>query len=222
MGNKTVRFTRTKQVWQTEGLMPLLRWVFTSVISRFFAYRTFYLYEHIIENDQRLREADFTPKIDNTYHRIVTTNKEANALEAEGFEFRSQAANARVRLDNGAIAFCIFVGRELANIVWVAMTQQAKDSLKEPPFKVDFSENEAWSGGAWTNPKYRRMGLIVYGDLKRRQFMLDKGIVISRYVAAKRNIGPQKAIARIGPRVYAEGRQLRILWWKSWKEKPLT
>jgi hypothetical protein len=83
------------------------------------------------------------PKIDDFALKIVSTNEEADELEAQGLEFRSQVLNARKRLDKGAIAFCIFVGKELANVSWVAMTLEAKNSLGQPPFRVDFSNNEA-------------------------------------------------------------------------------
>ncbi len=32
----------------------------------------------------------------------------------------------------------------------------------------------------------------------------------------------QRAYAKLGPKIYAEARYLKILRWKSWKERPLT
>jgi len=181
MRSPIVVFKTAKEIYRTEGLTPLLRRGFAFVVRCFFRYETYYLYELPTENVRELNEADFVPNIDNFILKTISTNQEADDLEADGFEFRSQVDNARERLDNGAIAFCIFVGQELAHIGWVAMSQEAKDSLNEPPYKTDYSEHEAWWGGVWTDPKYRRMGLLTYADIKRLGFLLDKGIVTSRY-----------------------------------------
>ena len=180
-------FIRAKQSYQTKGLVSLARQVFAFVLWLFFDCRTYYLYRYMLDNNQWLNEAHLKPKIDNILLRVVTTNREADEIEAEGLEFLSQVHNARERLDKGAVAFCIFIGNELAHIGWVAMTQRAKDSLGEPPYAVDFSNGEACGASLWTNPKYRRMGLRVYGHLKENQFLLDRGIAVSRYAIVKGN-----------------------------------
>ena len=51
--------------------------------------------------------------------------------------------------------------------------------------------------------------------------MLNNGIMISRSAIAKKNIASQKGRAKFSPRIYAEGRYLKILWWKFWREKSL-
>jgi hypothetical protein len=61
-----------------------------------------------------------------------------------------------------------------------------------------------------------------YGYFKRLEFLRGKEIVVSRNAIAKSNIVSQKAHAKFSPRVYGEARYLKILWWKSWKEKPLA
>ena len=222
MSRPTVLFTRAKQILQTEGLVPLVRRGFPFVVTSFFRYRTYALYEYALVDIQKLNEADFMPKIDNFTLKIISTNQEADELEAEGLEFRSQVANAKQRLEKGAIAFCIFVDRELANIAWVALTQEAKDSLDEPPFRVDFPNGEVCGGNVWTNPRYRRMRLSEYIRFKRSQFLLETGRVIWRGAIPGANSATQRAVAKFSPKIYAEERYLKILWWKSWKEKPLT
>ncbi|MGB2798801.1 MAG: hypothetical protein WBC82_02995 [Dehalococcoidia bacterium] len=214
-------FSRAKQIYQTEGGIALFRRACTFVAYSLFEYRTYYLWGNDVEDVRSSNEADFMPKVDNFTLKIISTNQEADELEAGGLEFRSHVPNGRERLDKGAVAFCIFIGRELANIVWVAMTQQAKDSLNQPPFKVDFSNNESLSAGSWSSPKYRRKGLQVYNNLKRFEYLLDKAVVVDWGALEKGNIGAQKANTEFGGKIYAEGRHLRILWWKSWKETPL-
>ena len=169
-----------------------------------------------------VHSTDFLPDIQNLTLKIVSTNEQADELDREGFEFRSQFINARERLDRGAIAFCIFMSREFANIGWITLTQQAKDSLNELPFKVNFSNNEACTGGAVTNPKYRTMGLMRYNYFKRLEFLKENGRLRDRAAVAKSNIASQMGVAKISDNIYAEARFLKLLWWKFWWEKPLT
>ena len=222
MGRQAELFRTAKQVIENEGLIPLVKRGFPFVLNRFVRYRTYYLYEYGTEYIRKLSEADFMPKIDSFILKIVSTNEEADELEKEGLEFRSPVANARKRLAKGAVAFCLFAGSVLVSITWVALTQKAKDSLDEPPFRVEFSKGEACGGNAWTHPKYRRMGLLVYSGFKRREFLLENGITKYRSAWPKGNIASLKAYAKLSPKVYAEVRYFEILWSKSWREKPLT
>ena len=222
----TSLFSRAKQIYQNEGVESLVRRGFAFMLYPLFEYRAYYLTGYNLENLRQLNEADFMPRVDDLTIRIVTSNQEADALEADGLEFASASGDfsfdMRRALDSGAIAFCTYVGKELAAIGWVALTKQAMDSLNERPMRVDFSKGESFTGNIWTNPKYRRMGLRLYRTYKKREFLADKGIKITLGYAAKRNVGAVRGIVRIDSTVYGEGRYLRILWWKSWKEKPLT
>lgn len=207
------RIDRAKDILKTEGIASLVRNGFKFLVSNFFVYDTLYLYATSLEHFRTLDETDFRPKIDNFTLKIVSTNQEADRLEAEGIEFHSSTHNSRQRLDKGAIAFCIFVGRELANIGWIAMTEQATSTH----MKVDFSNNEAHAEWAWTNPKYRRMGFEQYASFKRRQFVFSKGKTVFRSDIDKSNVAPQGSVGKFDSK-YGEGRYLKILWWKSWKE----
>ena len=162
------------------------------------------------------------PKIQNFTFKTISTNQQADELVAGGFELGSQITMMRRRLDRGAIAFCIFIERELAHIGWVALTEEAKELVDAFPYKVDFSNGEACTGGTWTHPKYRGNGLMVYGYFKRFQFLREKGIRVSRNVVAKSNIKSQMAHAKFGPKIRGEARYLKILWRRFWWEKPLT
>ena len=221
MGRQAELFRRAKHIRKTEGLIQLVRRGFTIVVGHFFWYRRSYLFEYATENVRKLNEADFMPKIDNFTLKIVSSNQEADKLEADGLEFRSQSIYNRKALDKGAVAFCIFVEQELAYLGWVATTQEAKDSLNEPPYKVDFSKKESCTGGSVTDPKYRGMGLMGYNLWKRFEFLGQMDKVRDRAAVAKDNIPSQRATMRVRTKIHAEARYLRILWWESWKENPL-
>jgi len=217
----SVLLRRAKQIFQAEGLIFLLRRGLESF--RVFQYGTWYLYEtHTSEALKGKIEADFMPRIQNFTFKSVSTNQEADELAAEGLEFRSQVTKAREKLDKGAVAFCAFVEKELAHICWCAMTEEAKRMVDLLPYKVDFENNEACTGGAWTNPKYRRMGLNTYRSFKDNQFLSERGIVTTRYSIATSNIASQGSVVKFSFKIYAETRYFRVLWWKRWKEKPLA
>jgi len=213
-------FKRVEQIFQTEGLISVVRHGFAFVTGRCFQYKTFYIIEYDLLKQRR--EADFLPGIQKFSLNIISTSEEADELEASGFEFRSHIINIKERLDKGAIAFCIFIGSELVYIAWVAMTQQAKNILDAFPVNVDFSANEAYWGGIWTSPRYRGMGLATYGAFKRMQFMSERGKVVVRGAVAKDNVASLAVGDKHGPKRRAEARYLKILWWEWWKEKPFT
>ena len=212
---------RAKQTYRAEGLLSLFRRGLRLLAYRLFECRGYWLYADPIPDSPGLNEADFLPRIDDFSFKTVTSNQEADEAEAQGLEFRSQVPNAAEKLDKGAVAFCIFVGNELAHIVWYAMSREAKDAFDELPYKIDFSKGEVCSAAAWTHPRYRGMGLNRYSHFKRGQFKAERGIAASKSAIAKANIAMQRSHAGPMPGRYGEGRYLRVLWWKWWREKPL-
>ncbi len=218
----TALMMRAKQVYQSDGFVPLLRRAPASAMGLLFFRRSYLIYVDPLEELQPPSEADLMPRVGDHHSRAVSSNHEADVLEAQGFEFRSQVPNARERLDKGAIALCTFVGRELACIEWVALTQQACDAMGQPPYSADFSKKEAWSGGLWTAPKYRRKGLRRYSSFKTFEFLLSRGITTTRTAIGRDNVAAHASRPHFLPGPVAEARYLRILWWTSWKEKPLT
>jgi hypothetical protein len=211
---------RAKDILKTEGLKPLLTRGFAFVSVWLVKYGDYYLYEYTL---RERNEADFLPEIHNFTFKIISSNKEADKLaEASSSDFRTRFVRARNMLDKGAIAFCIFVKGEIAHIGWVALSEEAHKAVDNLPYRVDFLNHEACTGGTQTIPQYRSKGLMAYGYFKRFEFLREKGIVVSRNAVAKGNIASQKAHAKLSPRVHAEAKHLRLLWWHFWKEKPLV
>ena len=220
IGRMSALLTRAKNIFRTEGLKPLLRRGFDFVRPWFFRYGNYYLYEHALEERN---EADFMPGIRDLTVKIISTNEEADELAATtGFDIRRRFVRVRNSLDKGAIAFCFFVEGEIAHIGRVALSEEAKNTFDDLPYKVDFSNNEACTGGTETIPEYRGKGLMTYGYFKRFQFLREKGMIASRNAVSKSNIASQRAHAKFGPKICAEARYLKLLWWKFWKEIPLA
>ena len=212
-----------RKVCETEGLRGLLgRWA-RFLLSRPFEYSTYYLYAKPVGQSEEVNEAGPTTHTSDLTFRAVSSNAEADELEAQGFDFRWHVANARERLDRGAVGTCVFIGKELAHIGWVAVNQHALDRLNEPPYKVDFANGEVVVTGVWTNPKHRGRRLGPFCDTWTRRMMRENGFTIRRHAARRSGIGWSKRPMRVSGRfagAYGEGRYLRVLWWKSWKEKP--
>lgn len=209
---------RAGYILKTEGLKTLLRRG-----SEFLFGGNYYLYEHNLwEESAQTSQANIIPKIQNFTLEIVHSNQQADELATRGFEFRSADRRYRKWLDAGAVATCLFVGRELAHIGWIAMSQQAKNQVDVLPYKVDFANGEACVGWCWTNRKYRGMGLMPYAGTKRLQFLRERGFRISCSSITVDNIASQRATNKVIGEPYARVRYWHILWWKFWKEIPLT
>ncbi len=217
-------YKEASRVRRTEGFARLLRRGLAFALNTLYEYRAYYLSEYSLENIRGLDEAEFAPRVSDLSFRVVMGNREADELEAAGYHFRPYATHfdPGKALDSGAVAFCLFAGRELAAMGWGAMTQQAFASLNERPIKIDFSKGDAFTGAIWTNPKYRRMGLRTYRTFKLRQFLLEQGAVMTRGAIAKENVAAWTGLAKIHSTIYGEARYLRVLWWKWWRERPLS
>lgn len=210
---------RASDILRREGLTPLIVRGFDFTRRRLFQYGNYYLYE---QTPKERDEADFLPRIEDFTFKIVCNNDEADELAAAiGCDFRRRFVNARKYLDKGAIAFCIFVNGEIAHIGCVALSEEAKKTFDSLPYEVDFSNNEACTGGTETVPEYRSRGLMAYGYFQRFKFLREMGITASLNAVDVNNIASQKAHARFGPRLYARGRYMKLLCLKFWKETPL-
>jgi len=215
------RINRANYIYQTRGfshlIMQIIRFLF-SQYRVFFQYSHYYLYEHTLEE---LNEADFLPSIQNYVFKIVNSVEQADKLVTDGFEFPEDITKARYRLTRGAIAFCIFVDSKLAHIGWVALTDEAKKTFDSVPYKVNFSNRQACTGGTSTILEYEGRGLMSYCYFRRFQFLNEQGMISSRNAVEVSNVASKKVHAKFNPRIYAKGRYIRILWWKSWKEIPI-
>jgi len=209
---------RLKAIVQTEGILYLVQGTLRLIANYCFQCSTFYVYQYTMTERN---EADFLPKIKDLTFHMVTTNEQADELALRGFDFRFYSLYAARRLNKGAIAFCFFVGHELAHIGWVALNKEAKDTFDPHPYHVDFKNKEACTGGSFTIPKYGRQGLMTYGYYKRLEFLKEHGVKNSRNIVNIRNIASQKAQTKLNPEIRAKAFYLKILWWQYWKQIPI-
>ncbi|MBW2180906.1 MAG: hypothetical protein JRG81_11145 [Deltaproteobacteria bacterium] len=211
---------RIKAIIDKEGLASLFKRASMYLIHKFFIYETYYLIENSIK-EMETDPDDFVPDIPNLTYRFVKTNQEADKVAIELSDFRLSHHNARDRLDKGAVALCIFIGTDLAYIVWAATTEDAKKTFNDIPFNVNFENKAVVPGGESTTPKYRRKGLSTYGHLLIDRFLKDMGANKKHAAISKSNLISLRSKADFGNRVYAKGRHIKILGWKLWKETPI-
>jgi hypothetical protein len=191
----TVLFKKARNILQTEGLKALIGRGFK---RGFYEHQIYYLYEHSLKDRD---EANYQPRIKDFIYMIISTRQEADKLIFNGFDFHPGVTNIRQRLDKGAVAFCVFMEKDLASIGFIAMTQKAMDGLNQPPYKVNFSTGEACTGGGWTNPNYRASGLATYVYFKRLQALKERGKVIARAAVTQDNTVSHKMHARFTPKI---------------------
>ena len=168
-------------------------------------------------------QADFMPKIRDVSFKIVETTQRLDELSDEGFDLSLlDVTQACYRLEKGAIAALVFVERELAYRGWLALTEEAKNTFNRYPYKVDFSNNEACRGDAWTNPKYRRQGIYSYAVYKREALLMDRGIKKMRGIMLTNNSVAQIGHDKVGGfGICAKAHYLRIFGLQFWKETPI-
>jgi len=217
--NPIVLLRRARDIIQTEGLKRLPGRGFRYLGHRIVTYADVYLYEHSL---QERNEVDFLPRISDFTFKIVSSNEEADELAAvTGCDFRQIFGNARKGLEKGAVAFCVFVDGEIAHIGWAGMSKEAKNTFDPSPYRVDFSNGEACTGGTFTVSKYRGLGLMAYVYYKRFEYLRDKGFTVSRNAVAVDNIVSQKVHAKFSPRIRARARYLRLPGLDFRRETPL-
>jgi RimJ/RimL family protein N-acetyltransferase len=209
---------RVSHILRHDGLATLLARALRYLFDGIFQCGTFYIYQMTVKDRN---EAGFLPKIHDFTFQIVSTNEQAAGLAANGFDFRSYSIYAARRLDKGAIAYYIRIGHELAHVGWVARSEQAKNSFDPHPYRVEFADGEACTGGVQTFSKYEGLGLMTYGCYRRLEFLRELGINTSLSLVNINNIASRRVLAKFDAEIRARARYLKILWWQSWKETPL-
>lgn len=218
-------WNRAKNLYREAGLGAVLR----QVLIALRIYENFHYYLYMEEMKPLGDESRYLPKIDanNLTNKISTSKAELEKLIADGFTFKGQDIDyLKYVLGKGAVGSFLFVGKELASLGWMAMNKEAKYAFDPKPYKVDFANNEMCSGGTWTHPKYRSLGLSSYRSYKMRPYYISRGIKINRFMIETHNAPSIRSHEKhnldgdYGP--YAKAHFIRILGFGSWRETPLN
>lgn len=210
-------FKQARYILQEEGLVPFVKRVFSFLRRFFFSYETYYIYKKILNETGG---TEFTPRLQDNTLKIISTPSELDGLIVEGFDLSSYTniENIEERLNKGAVLFCVFTERKLAHTSWVGMDNKVRIDML--PLAMDY-QNEAYIGDCVTRPQYRGLELYPYTLYKIAEFLKGKGKKGAKITAAKDNAPSHKAITKARFEIYGEGRYLKLLLWKLWKEKPV-
>ena len=210
---------RARYILETDGFINVIKRGFIYFRPRVFSYRCVYLYETLIEDWD---EADFLPRIQNVDSIIISSNEDADKVAETYADVREIQFNAREYLNIGAVAACLFVGRDLVHISWIAFTEEAKRVCDSIPYKVNFSRGQACTGGTFTYPAYRGQNLMVYGCYKKFQYAKENGIRSIRNSMRTDNIASQKVYSKFNGVPYAKAYYLKFLMFKYLRETPIV
>ena len=182
--------------------------------------RDYYIYRYPIPS---IAPHAFRPEVERLQSRAVASIEDVTRLVAEGVEDpRMKVRTMERRLAAGAVAMCIYVGTDLGYVGWMSTCPQAKRSFDRLPYRVAFDEGEAATGGAWTVPAYRGLGLYRYGFGCELHYLKQGGSVVCCNAIAVGNIASQRGQAVYGARVRARARCVRVLGVFKWTECPMS
>jgi hypothetical protein len=201
---------------QTAGLAAFIKAVFSSLVRSFFEYRTYYLYENKLDN-----ENEFEPRIDNYTLKIISAVKEVDDLIADGFDIESYYAGIDAlneRIEEGAILFSLFVDRDLAHTSWVALAKMAENTIDTPHFTVVYPK-DSFIADSRTNSKYQRLGIYTYVYSRIFSHLREMGISSAKFAVEKDNSPPQEAQIKLGSAIYGELCYTRLFGREFCKEK---
>ncbi|MCK9355980.1 MAG: hypothetical protein M0R22_02365 [Dehalococcoidia bacterium] len=163
------------------------------------------------------------PRVDNLDVRVIDSLHDIVLLAGTGYEDpRMRVPPMEKRLAAGAVAVCGFVNRRLVYVGWVAMSEPAKRSFDRLPYDVAFDSGEAATGGAWTAPEYRGVGLYRYMFGRELALLRHRGRTVCCNAIGVRNRPSQRGQACYGAQVCARGRLLHILGRRRWTETPMS
>jgi hypothetical protein len=215
--------TRTRRVLKTEGSGTLALKALRFLKSKFFPveFGSVDLFENTLRH---LDEARYRTDIKELSFFVISSNAQLDEVVGSGFEDPRKCNtidNVQRGLEKGALAFCFFIGRDLAHIGWMAMTPEAKTTFDTLPYRVEFDSGQACTGGTVTLPKFRGNGLMTYGQFKRLEFLRERGFTASRNAVKTNNAISHRVHFKMGSRIYARARYVKIGRRILWKELPV-
>jgi len=215
-------FDKMVSVYKAEGLLSLIQRSSGYLLQNVISYQTYYLIKRNIQDI----ELEPLKKVDNVGEVItksIQSNKQADEIAAEYEDFRPYVTNAHRILDAGGIAFCLYVGKDVACAGWIATTETARRAMTDIPMYVDFDNKEAYLGYTYTVPKYRGKRLAYYRSFLRARFLREMGIITKRYAIRTNNHAAINASKFTPSRiVYSRARYLKLMGFKFWKEIPMN
>jgi len=163
------------------------------------------------------------PLVDHLEVHVIKSRSDIACLVAAGYEDpRVKVVAMDRRLAAGAVAVCGYISRQFAYVGWTATTLRAKQSFDRLPYDVAFDEGEAATGGAWTAPAFRGLGLYRYMFGRELDYLRCVGRTSCSYAIAVGNVASQSGQAIYCLTACARARSMRVLSKRWWTEQPVS
>jgi hypothetical protein len=203
---------------QREGLIAFVEQLFSVFKNKVFLYQEHYIFQ---KNFNNVTNSDcFAPKVNDYYFKVISTIEEMSELLKKGYSINLpfSISTFNERLNQGQIAFCIFIEKDLAYSCWAVVNNNVRI---HPPLNNINYEKEAYCWYDITGLQYRKLGLHTYGSFKRLEYLKEIGKTRVVLTVQKNNQPAIKVQNKLGLKICGEGKYLRLFMWTFWKEKPL-
>ncbi len=207
---------RARAYTKEYGLLALVR---TAFVTYVYGRQPFYVY--VCPHALTTQDVPM-PQIEHFHAAFVASNDEADELARTHDDFRALDSSARSGLEHGAVALCLYSGRSLANVSWLATNSVVRRAMHSIGFAIDTSVHGAWTGRVRTMPHYEGKGLFRYACAKRFEYLLSLGIDKSAVSVAPGNLRSHAMSARLGCHLAGKGHVVRLLRWRWWRSEQLT
>jgi len=197
--NPLIVARRARALARQEGLGGLL-----SGVGRYLGRVLRWLHTHELVRVYHLSVAEaaalpVTAPMEGLHLRIIESPQDALRLAEEGFDNILEAVPAAGRkLRGGAVAACAFMGRELASIDWMALSDRAKLAVDPFPYPGYSAESDACTGGAFTMPHLRGKGIAAHRFSAQVAYLHAAGRRTCYNAIAVDNVPSQRTVERYG------------------------
>ncbi|MDD5043626.1 MAG: hypothetical protein PHD51_03070 [Patescibacteria group bacterium] len=199
-----------------EGFFSFCQKALAHLAGSIFSYNTILVYEKDLT---KLDNIYFYPRLDGAVLKIISSIDEYNKAKEGGYSL--DIAVSERWIGEGAIAFCVFVGRDLAHLTWVALNQETKSHIDSNNYQVDFLNKEVASGASKTKKKYLRKGLYLFVYSEIFIFLHNLGKTRDKFTINESNTASRRALEKFNPRIIKKIKCLRILFFSKCRELPL-
>ena len=205
-------FKKGVRILRDHGMEKFIKRFFIFLSQNIFTFRTYNFYKKSLNNSEKV---DLELKGRDPALIIIHLSSELDNLIQDGFNFGpyQDVYDIRKLLNEGAILFCVFFGKNWAHTSWASIDN---GSSIDPFFGKSQHQNEGYIGTCSTNPDCRGLGLYPYVLSKICEFFEIRGKTSALISTAKNNAPSITGISKAGFYIYSDGYNLNVAGCKFW------
>jgi hypothetical protein len=200
------------RILRDHGIKKFIKRFFIFLFQNIFTYKTYNFYKKSLNDSENV---DLELKGRDPTLIIIHLSSELDNLIQNGFNFGpyQDLYDIRKLLNEGAILFCVFFGKNWAHSSWASIDN---GSSIDPFFGKLQDQNGGYIGTCSTNPDCRGLGLYPYVLSKICEFFEIRGKTSALISTAKNNAPSIKGISKVGFFIYSDGYNLNLAGCKFW------